>query len=53
MVNPAQPHVWCNLGKVYREKGDLAQARYCYEQALKVDKGYFPAAKALEELRKR
>lgn len=27
MVNPDQPHVWCNLGKVYRETGNLEQAK--------------------------
>ncbi len=51
MINPNQAHVWCNLGKVYREKGDIKWARHCYEQALKVDKGYFPAQKALGEMK--
>ncbi|MBM3248614.1 MAG: tetratricopeptide repeat protein [Candidatus Omnitrophica bacterium] len=51
LVNPNQPHVWCNLGKVYKEKGDLEQARACYNKALMCDKGYFPALKALEDLK--
>ncbi len=51
LINPDQPHVWCNLGKVYREKGDFKQARDCYTKALEVDKGYFPALKALEDMK--
>jgi len=51
MINPEQPHVWCNLGKVYREIGNLRQAKDCYQQALKVDKNYYPAQKALEEIK--
>jgi len=50
LINPNQPHVWCNLGKVYREKGDFNQARDCYNKALLCDKSYFPAIKALEEM---
>jgi len=42
LINARQPHVWCNLGKVYREKGDLKMARFCYEEALKVIKGSCP-----------
>lgn len=52
MINPKQPHVWCNLGKVYREKGNLDMSTFCYEEALKVDKGFLPACHALEEIRK-
>jgi len=52
MINPRQPHVWCNLGKVYREIGDEKMAKHCYEQALLVDKGFFPAAAALGEIKK-
>ena len=51
MINPRQPHVWCNLGKVYREQGNIQEARNCYSEALKVDSSYFPAAEALEELK--
>lgn len=52
MINPGQPHVWCNLGKVYREKGALKQAEQCYREALKIDKGYLPALKGLAEIKK-
>lgn len=51
MVNPSQPHVWCNLGKLYREAGNLKDAADCYREALKIDKKYFPAHKALAEMR--
>ncbi|MDD5291854.1 MAG: tetratricopeptide repeat protein [Candidatus Omnitrophica bacterium] len=50
MVDSGQPHVWCNLGKIYREIGDFDQARYCYQEVLKIDEDYFPAVKALQEL---
>jgi len=50
MINPYQPHVWYNLGKVYREVGDLKQARECFENILKIDNNYYPAYKALEEI---
>ena len=50
MINPNQPHVWCNLGKVYREKGDVQQAEFCYNEALQIDENYFPAIKALGEM---
>lgn len=52
MINPNQPYVWCNLGKIYRETGDLKQAKECYEETLKIDKGYYPAYKALDEIEK-
>ena len=51
MINPRQPHVWCNLGKIYRQQGEIAEAINCYSQALKVDSSYFPAAEALQELK--
>ena len=51
MVNPRQPHVWCNLGKVYRETGNLEMAKYSYAEALKIDPGYFPALEALKEIK--
>lgn len=50
MVNPNQPHVWYNLGKVYEETGDIKRAQLCYEEVLKLDKGYFPAHKALNKI---
>jgi len=50
-INPKQPHVWYNLGKVYREKGNVKHARECYREVLKLDKGYFPAYQALEEIK--
>ncbi len=50
MVNPNQPHVWCNLGKVYREMGNVEEAKNCYQEALNIDKNYFPAHKALKEI---
>lgn len=51
MINRNQPHVWCNLGKVYREKGNIEEAVYCYREALKIDQNYSPASRALEELK--
>lgn len=53
MIKPDQPHVWCNLGKVYREKGDLKQAVDCYREALSYDKDFLPAQKALTEIEKK
>ena len=53
MIKPDQPHVWCNLGKVYREKGDLKQAVDCYREALSCDKDFLPAQKALTEIEKK
>lgn len=50
MINKDQPHVWCNLGKVYREQGNLKMSIYCYKEALKIDKSFSPAIKALKEL---
>lgn len=52
MVNPNQPHVWYNLGKVLEKSGDIKQATMCYENVLKLDKGYFPAYEALEKIKK-
>jgi tetratricopeptide (TPR) repeat protein len=51
MIDPKQPHVWCNLGRLYREKGNLSQAKDCYQNAVKIDKTYYPAYKALEEIK--
>lgn len=51
MINPNQAHVWCNLGKVYREKGDFKEALFCYGQALALDKDYPPALKAVSEIK--
>jgi predicted Zn-dependent protease len=50
MINPNQPHVWYNLGKVYSENGKIQEARQCYKEAIKIDNAYFPAIKELEEL---
>lgn len=47
LINPAQPHVWCNLGMVYHKTGDLNQAKECYLEALKIDKDYKIAKEAL------
>jgi len=52
MINPKQAHVWCNLGKVYREKGDLKMAEECYRQALEIDKSFMPACAGLEDINK-
>jgi len=52
MINKDQPHVWCNLAKVYREKGDLKMAQYCYEEALRIDKGFLPAQAGLAAIKK-
>jgi len=53
MANPQQPHVWYNLGNVYQEKGNLKQARECFEEVLKLDKDYFPAYQALESIKEK
>lgn len=50
MIKPEQPHVWCNLAKVYREQGNLRDAEFCYRQALVYDKNFFYAKKGLEDL---
>lgn len=50
MINPDQPHVWCNLGRIYRENGKAEEARQCYREAVKIDSAYFPAIEALQEL---
>jgi hypothetical protein len=52
LADPRQPHVWCNLGRLYRESKDLARSKDCYEQALKIDKTYFAAVKALDEIKR-
>ena len=52
MVNPEQPHVWCNLGMLYYQTKDLKTARECYEEALRYQKDYPPALEALEEIKK-
>jgi len=51
MINPEQPHVWSNLGMVYRNSGDIKMAKFCYGEALKLDSGFNPAIKALEEIK--
>ena len=48
MTNYKQPHVWCNLGKLYTETGDYARAKECYQKALELDSNYFPARKGLK-----
>lgn len=53
MVNQNQPHVWCNLGKIYGDIGDFKQARWCYKEAIKIDENYFPAHIALNEIEAR
>lgn len=53
MVNPDQPHVWCNLGMLYFRLNDYKMSRECYEEALKVRKDYPPALEALREIKKR
>jgi len=52
MINPNQAHVWCNLGKIYREKGDIDMAEHCYKEALLVDKTFMPACVGLEDIDK-
>lgn len=47
LINPAQAHVWCNLGKLYRETKDLGMAKSCYQEALKINPDYFPALQGL------
>lgn len=50
LINPKQPHVWYNLGKVYTDSGDFKNAVFCYKEALKINKEYFPAHKALAKI---
>jgi len=50
-INPNQSHVWYNLGRVYQEKGNIDQAKVCFQEVLKIDKDYFPAYQALEQLK--
>lgn len=52
LIDSQQPHVWCNLGKVYREQGEVNMAKNCYQEALKIDAKYYPAIKALEQIDK-
>ncbi len=43
------PHY--NLGRVYEKKGNWDEAKLCYEQAVKMNKQYTLAVKALNRLR--
>ncbi len=52
LTNPDQPHVWSNLGKVYREIGEQKMALDCYKQALAIDPKFYPALKALDQINK-
>jgi len=52
MINPAQPHVWYNLGNVYRDSSQYDLSRMCYQEAVKTDASFTPAHKALGELNK-
>lgn len=52
LINPSQPRAWCNLGMIYRNKGNLDLSKFCYSEALRYDKTYFTAAQALNELEK-
>jgi len=52
LTDSRQPHVWCNLGKVYREQGQIGMAKDCYQSALAIDAKFYPAIKALEEIDK-
>jgi hypothetical protein len=49
-LNPNQPYVWCNLGRIFRDLKNTEQSNYCYSQALKISKNYPVALKALTEL---
>lgn len=44
---PDNPRVLYNLGLVYRKQGKLEQAGKAFQDALKFDSSYFPAAMAL------
>ena len=50
-IKPEQPHVWCNLAMLYRQQADFKFAQHCYSEALKLDSGYLPARKGLEEIK--
>lgn len=52
MIKADQPHVWCNLGKVYFEKGDSKMAKYCYDEALKYGKNFLPAIHGMNIIKK-
>jgi len=47
---PKSPVVWTYRGTAYLGKKDLAKARDSFEQALKLDPKYFPAAASLARL---
>jgi tetratricopeptide (TPR) repeat protein len=53
LIKADQPHVWCNLGKVYIEKGDMKMSKYCYEEAYKYDKNFLPAIQGMSIIKKR
>lgn len=53
MIKADQPHVWCNLGKVYFEKKDMAMSEFCYKEALKLDKGYPPAIQGMKLIKEK
>jgi tetratricopeptide (TPR) repeat protein len=50
MANSNQAHVWCNLGRIYRDKKDFQEAINCYKNALEIDKNYLPAKRALIDI---
>jgi hypothetical protein len=52
MVNAQQPHVWCNLAKIFREEGNIDDARSCYERALQIDEKYPPALEGMRAIEK-
>jgi Tfp pilus assembly protein PilF len=45
------PHF--NLGRIYLDKGNVAEARRLFGRALEFDPDYLPAKLGLEEIRKR
>ena len=47
---PKNPLVWSYRGSAYLGKNDLARARDSFEQALKLDPKFFPAADSLARL---
>lgn len=47
---PGQPHLWTNLGTLYKKNGQLEQAQASYQQALELDDDYLAAMEHLARL---
>ncbi len=43
-IDPEFYKAWVNLGLAFERKGDLGEARWCYEQAIRYQPSWFPLA---------